>query len=309
MISTFNKLFFIYNLSKARIFTFIFIALASLALFTSGPDFAEAAQAARMLAVLGEVKDLSGRPVAGARVDLINEGGQSGGSSDITYTDERGVFHFINKTEGVYSCAVHKDGYLACQDAFYHTAAERRVIKISLTKSDSYEPEVIYLAKNTGNLNGSVICEATDEPVGDAVVSIGEKFVQTNEQGGFKLENIGVGPKIIKIQKNGYEKLEKEIIVTIKTQNMVVRLNKIIKYATIAGKIRIRGRSESDCPPVKIYLAGKTAVADYKGSFKFENISAGSYPIILIYNKKEVYNDIIKVENGITAYEILLERL
>jgi hypothetical protein len=309
MISAVNNFFYFYNHSKQRLLAFMLIALAALIFAAPAFNFADAAPAARMLPVLGEVKDLSGRPVAGARVALINEGGENGGSSDMTYTDDKGVFHFINKTEGIYSCAVHKEGYLSCQDTFHHTAAERRVIKISLTRSDSYEPEVIYLAKNTGNLNGSVICEATDEPVGDAVVSIGEKFVQTNEQGGFKLENIGVGPKIIKIQKNGYEKLEKEIVVTIKTQNMVVRLNKIVKYATIAGRIRIRGRSQSDCPPVKIYLAGKTAVADYKGSFRFENIGAGSYPIILIYNKKEVYNDIIKVENGITAYEILLERL
>lgn len=309
MISAVNNIFFIYRNSIQRLFAPALIALSALLLVSAALCPAEAASAARMLPVLGEVKDLSGRPVGGARVSLINEGGEDGGSSDITYTDEKGVFHFINKTEGIYSCAVHKEGFLACQDTFHHTAAERRVVKISLTKSDSYEPEVIYLAKNTGNLYGSVICDATDEPVGDAVVSIGEKFVQTNEQGGFKLENVGVGAKIIKIQKNGYEKLEKEIIVTIKTQNMVARLNKIVKYATIAGRIRIRGRSESDCPPVKIYLAGKTAVADYKGSFRFENIGAGSYPIILIYNKKEVYNDIIKVENGITAYEILLERL
>lgn len=264
---------------------------------------------ARILPVIGEIKDLSGRPVEGACVTLINEGDETGGASEITYTDEKGVFHFINKPEGIYAVSVHKAGFLPYQDTFSSTAAERRVVKICLTRSDAFEPEVIYLAKNTGNLYGSVICDATDEPVADAVVSIGDRFVQTGEQGGFKLENIGVGPKTIRIQKNGYEKLEKEIIVTIKTQNVVVRLNKIVKYATLAGRVRIRGKKENECPPIKVYVAGRTAVTDYRGAFRVENIASGSYPIILIYNKKEVYSDIVKVEKGISAFEILLEKL
>ncbi len=282
---------------------------AILVIIASGGFFNSKALGAKILPVLGEVKDLSGRPIAGARVLLTNEGGSEAGSSDTAYTDENGVFHFINKSEGIYSCSVYKDGYLAYQDVFHHNSSGRHIFKICLTKSDSYEPEVIYLARNTGNLNGTVICDEDDEPIGDAVVSIGDKFVQTNEAGCFKLNDIGVGPKIIKIQKNGYEKLEKEIIITIKTSNMVARLNKIIKYAAVAGRVRIRGARDNECPPIKIYLAGKTAVTDYKGTFKFENIAAGSYPIILIYNKKEVYNDVVKIEKGITACEILLERL
>lgn len=291
--------------TKISTYSYIFIcfAAASLMLAAAAPAFA------RMLPVLGEIKDLSGRPVENARVSLINEGDETGGASDITYTDEKGVFHFINKPEGIYSVAVQKEGYLPYQDTFQSTARDRRVFKICLTKSDSFEPEVIYLAKNTGNLYGSVICDESDEPVADAVVSIGDKFVQTGEQGGFKLENIGVGPKNIKIQKNGYEKLEKEIIVSIKTQNVVVRLNKIVKYAAIAGRVKIRGKRDGECPPIKVYLAGKTSVTDYRGTFRFENIASGNYPVILIYNKKEVYNDIIKVEKGISAFEILLEKL
>jgi len=289
---------------KIKIFIYSYIVIFFAFHFLAGP-----ASAARLLPVLGEIKDLSSRPVAGARVTLINEGDDSSGASDLTYSDEKGVFHFINKTEGIYSIVVHCEGYLPYQDSFNHTAAGRHVVKICLTKSDSYEPEVIYLAKNTGNLYGSVICDDTDEPVADAVVSIADKFVQTNDQGGFKLDNIGVGPKLIKIQKNGYEKLEKEIIVTIKTQNVVIRLNKTVKYSTIVGRVRIKGIKEHECPPIKVYLAGKTGVTDYKGTFKFENVAAGNYPIILIYNKKEIYNDIIKVERGIYAYEILLEKI
>jgi|GEM_PF-5883469 len=290
-------------------FRLILISVILTICFLISHIYPNQAIAARLMPILGKVSDLSEKPVINARVMLVNEGDESSSSSDLTYTDEKGEFHFINKNEGIYSISVYKDGYLSYQDSLQMTPATRHIVKITMTKSDSFEPEVIYLAKNTGNLYGNVICDETDDPVADAVVSIGDKFIQTNGEGCFKFENIGVGPKFIKTQKNGFHTLEKEITVSIKNQNIVIRLNRITKYATILGNVKIKNKKNYECPPIKVYLLGKTAVTDYKGDFKFENIREGSYPIILIYNKKEIYNDIIRVEKGISAYDILLERL
>lgn len=264
---------------------------------------------AKLLPIIGEVKELNGTPVSNAKVILINEGNDETGSSDITYTNPKGQFYFVNKPPGIYSIIIQKEGYLPYQDTITSTFSERKIIKISLTKSDTFEPDVIYLAKNTGNIYGSVICEQTLEPISDALVVIDDKFVQTNEQGNFKLENIGVGPKIIKVQKNGYEKLEKEITISVKPQNAIIYLKKIIKYGTILGKVKIRGKKDNECPPIKVYLAGKTTTTDKYGKFKFENIVSGNYPIIMIYNKKEVYNEIIKVDKDIFAFEVIIDNL
>jgi len=73
--------------------------------------------------------------------------------------------------------------------------------------------------------------------------------------------------------------------------------------------VKILDRKDYECPPIKVYMGGKTTVTDYKGSFRFENVREGSYPILLIYNKKEVYNDVIKVSRGVSAYEIIIDKL
>jgi len=262
-----------------------------------------------LLPIAGYVRDFNGNPVSGALVTLINEGGESAGPSDTTYTASDGLFHFINKPEGVYSFNVSAEGFLSFQDSVQMTFETRRLISVTLNKNNEYEEGTVYLGKSAGNLTGTVVCDDNDDPVPDAVVSSGEKFAQTNDAGGFKMNDLGIGVKTIKIQKNGFEKMEREITVTPRTQNLVIRLTRIVKYSTVLGRVKILDRKDYECPPVKVYMGGKTAVTDYKGSFRFENVREGSYPILLIYNKKEVYNDVIKVSRGVSAYEIIIDKL
>ncbi|HNY10966.1 MAG TPA: carboxypeptidase regulatory-like domain-containing protein [Candidatus Wallbacteria bacterium] len=289
-----------------RIFSF-FIALfiiAALDLFIAMPSNAQ-----QILPIAGYVRDFTGKPVAGALVTLINEGGESSGPSDTTYTAVDGLFHFINKPEGIYSLNVSAEGFLSFQDSVQMTFETRRIINVTLNKNNEYEEGTIYLGKSAGNIIGTVICDDNDEPVSDAVVSSGEKFVQTNDAGSFKINDLGIGEKKIRIQKNGFEKMEKDITITPKTQNLVIRLTRIVKYSTVLGRVKILDRKDYECPPIKVYMGGKTTVTDYKGSFRFENVREGSYPILLIYNKKEVYNDVIKVSRGVSAYEIIIDKL
>ncbi len=289
-----------------RIFSLFIILLLISSAHLSG---SMPANAEGLLPIAGYVRDFTGNPVAGALVTLINEGGDSAGPSDTTYTAADGLFHFINKPEGVYSFNVSADGFLSFQDSVQMTFETRRLINVTLNKNNEYEEGTLYLGKSTGNLTGTVICDDNDDPVPDAVVSSGEKFVQTNDAGSFRMNDLGIGVKAIKIQKNGFEKLEREITITPKTQNLVIRLTRIVKYSTVLGRVKILDRKDHECPPIKVYMGGKTAVTDYKGSFRFENVREGSYPILLICNKKEIYNDVIKVSRGVSAYEILIDKL
>lgn len=259
--------------------------------------------------VVGYVRDLSGNPVAGARVTLVNEGSESQGASDVTLTSEEGLFHFVNKPEGIYAVSVSAERYLPYQDSFQMTFSTRRLLNITLNKSDQFEPETIYVGKGLGKITGTVIDDASDEPVADAVVSVGDRFVQTNDAGSFGFESLGTGSRVLKVQKSGYEKIEKEVTLAPRSHNVVVRLSKIVKYSTVLGRVKVKDRRDHDCPPIRVYMGGKTAVTDYKGSFRFENVREGSYPILLIYNKKEIHNDTIKVSRGVSAYEILIDSL
>jgi len=271
--------------------------------------FPFAAVAADPLPILGYVRDYSGRPIAGAEIVLINEGGEDSGSSARTLSTEDGLFQFTNMPEGIYSIHVTADGFLAQQDTIQMTRETRRVINFTLTGSRDPEPEAIYLGKNVGAVRGTVVCDETDEPVADAVITIGEAFITTNDAGSFRLKDLGVGERRLKVIKNGFEKFEKDILVKPKEQNLVIRINKSVKYSTVDGRVRIRRKNGRDCPPIKVYLAGKVAVTDFRGTFRFENIREGSHPLILIYDKREIYNDIIKVRRGITVYEIIVDRL
>ena len=285
------------DLKKNLIFVvinFLFILI----FFHSG----HCAGANKKLPVLGYVKNFSGLPVAGARVVIINEGGESQGYSDQTFTSNEGFFQFINKTEGLYTINVIADGYHAYQDTLNFNFDERSVINIVLTKSKDIEEKVMYLGKNVGSFSGTVISDENDEPIADALVVIDDKFYQTDEAGRFKFENIGIGEKKIKVSKNYYEPFEKNITVMPKSHVVVVRLVKIESYATLLGRVRIANVKPYECPPIKVYFCGKTAVIDYKGNFKFTNIKEGVYPIILIYNKKELYNSMVKVTRGMSVH-------
>lgn len=293
--------------SKANILAAIFAA--ALAAAVLAVPHAAAFAAADPLPILGYAKDSSGRPVPGAEVVLINEGGEDSGSSDRTLTDENGLFQFTNKPEGIYAVHVSAEGFLEQQDTVQMTRATRRVLHFALTSAKDPEPETLYLGRNVGSLRGTVVCDETDEPVADAVVTIGESFATTNGAGNFKFTGLGVGVRKIAVTRNGFEKFEKDITILPKEQNAVVRVNKIVRYATVDGRVRIRRRKSQECPPIRVYMAGKTAVTDYRGCFRFENIKEGAYPIILIYDKKELYNDTIRVRRGISAYEIIVERL
>ncbi|MEZ7891028.1 MAG: carboxypeptidase regulatory-like domain-containing protein [Candidatus Wallbacteria bacterium] len=263
----------------------------------------------KRLPVLGYVKNIAGLPVYGARVMLINEGGEMQGGSDQTFTSNDGLFQFINKTEGLYTINVYADGYHSYQDTVKINFDERSVINIVLTKSKDIEEKVMYLGKNVGKFNGTVIADENDEPLSDALVVIDDKFCQTNESGNFKFNDISIGEKKIKVTKNYYEPFEKTITIMPKSQTAVIRLVKIESYATLLGRVRVETVKPYECPPIKVYFCGKTAVTDYKGNFKFTNIREGSYPIILIFNKKELYNSMVKVTRGMSVHEILLEKL
>lgn len=292
------------NIKRIFLFViFLFIITAS-DLFNAMPSNAQG-----LLPIAGYVRDFNGNPVAGAFVTLINEGGESSGPSDATYTADDGLFHFINKPEGVYSLNVSASGFLSFQDSVQMTFETRRLISVTLNKNNEYEEGTVYLGKSTGSITGTVVCDDNDEPISDAVVSSGERFVQTNDAGGFKINDLGIGEKKVRIQKNGFEKMERDITITPKAQNIVIRLTRIVKYSTVLGRVKILDRKDHECPPVKVYMGGKTAVTDYKGSFRFENVREGSYPILLIYNKKEIYNDVIKVSRGVSAFEVIIDKL
>ena len=202
------------------------------------------------------------------------------GQNYVTLSDAKGEFTLANVANGDYNLQVFRTGYKGMEVA----------VKVNVSPKDPTTKEIVL--KNdialdsdseNGVISGVVITDTNNEPLAEAVVRLGAKFVITDSNGGFIFENVESGNMTLKFQKEGFKVVEQDVKVEKKTTSkMNVTLKKEDFKGYIAGKVIDAGENAVTSATLYIVETGETKLTNpVDGTFKIMDVKAGTYTFLV----------------------------
>ena len=237
--------------------------------------------------ITGVITDAkTGAPLSGVQI-ILKEKNQ-------TYTtDQTGAFRFDSLPEGTYTVSFNKAGYVPRTEIVNVKAGSPTVFNVSLAPVE----------KNVGALLGKVIDKETGNPIAGAVVSVeGVGSAQTDQSGLYRLENIPVGAKTVKVAAPGYKETA-EVMKIAKGDNVK---NFALEPMVVKGSLVITVIDKDSKKPIsgaKVeFLSGKFGpyTTDANGVVTVKDIPVGTYTLKVTFGKYVPQQKTVVVEKGRT---------
>jgi len=238
-------------------------------------------------AITGVVQDAKTKaPLSGVQIILKEK--------NITYTTDRtGAFRFDSLPEGTYTLSFSKEGYVTRTEIINVKAGSPTVFNVSLAPVE----------KKVGTLLGKVIDKETGNPVAGAVVSVdGIGSTQTDQSGLYRLENIPVGARTVKVAAPGYKEVA-EVIKIAKGDNVK---NFALEPMVVKGAILITVVDKDTKKPIAnatiTFITGNlgTYQTDANGTVIVKDVPAGTYTIKATAEKYAPQQKTVVVEKNRT---------
>ncbi len=216
--------------------------------------------------ITGVVTDAkTGAPLSGVQI-ILKEKNQT------HTTDQTGAFRFDSLPEGTYTVSFNRAGYVPRTEIVNVKAGSPTVFNVSLAPVE----------KNVGTLLGKVIDKETGNPIAGAVISVeGVGSVQTDQSGLYRLENIPVGGKTVKVAAPGYKETA-EVIKIAKGDNVK---NFALEPMVVKGSLLITVVDKDNKKPISgatvTFLQGNVGpfTTDESGAVSVKDLPTGTYTI------------------------------
>ncbi len=242
--------------------------------------------------ITGTVSDISGGPIAHARVRATSGRWGEGPSSPAVETDDKGMFSLWT-TPGTVRLSVVADGYATSSET---TGKAPGVIDVLMT------PE--------SGLSGTVVDANTGAPIEKANVTVGatqwswdgEESDTSDAQGKFRVHRLPPGRYVVTAQTDhGYGRTEGSVLVGLGQQvdGVVV---KVFPAARIIGKVVIEGSPPKLCVEGEVWFRDEindrwaTATTDADGTVHADGVLPGTYTAQVScegYRSKDKYPPIV----------------
>ncbi|NPB03561.1 MAG: OmpA family protein [Thermotogae bacterium] len=235
--------------------------------------------------IIGVVQDAkTNMPLSDVQI-IVKEKG-------ITYTtDQTGAFRFDSLPEGSYTLSFSKDGYVA----------RTRIVTVKAGSPTNLNISLSPVEKKVGTLLGKVIDKESGNPIAGAVVSVDDMgSTQTDQSGLYRLENIPVGARTVKVAAPGYKEVV-EIIKIAKGDNV---RNFALEPMVVKGSILITVIDKEKKTPISgatiTFVNGNFGPyqTDANGTVMIKDIPAGTYTIKVSYGKYAPQQKTVVVEKG-----------
>lgn len=164
-------------------------------------------------------------------------------------------------------------------------------ISLSCDKDSPNEPEV----ERTGDLEGKVYKSGTEVPVQGARVSVDNIVSTTDEYGSYKLTDIPVGRKVLKVERSNYETYEETIDIRERTQTKDIYLISHIKQH-LYGKVL--NKQNNPVPNALVTIDEDTKETNINGEYEFPDLVEGDYIINIESDGYEEYEKEFTMPEG-----------
>lgn len=241
--------------------------------------FAAQTAMASTVTVSGTVTDKdTGRPVAGAKVELTNA--NAGTGYFIGHTGQDGKFSFANVRPNLpYDLAVFAQGYTPYEmnDWSIPENQESVELNIELAPGAAVEGTVTASDGETPIQNAKV--ELVFER-GDFRVLFQTETVFTGENGAFRFEQLPSNIYSLNVTKGGYIPERLSGVRPIAGEDRAYSV-KLYEPANIQGHVRLKGL-DTPLPDIEVMARGasqETGTSDENGFFSIENLKPGAYKL------------------------------
>jgi hypothetical protein len=241
--------------------------------------------------IAGKITDISGKPLAGAEVKLLDSPGLS------TRTDAQGRFRLTAVPAGAHRLSVCAQR-MQCQSVPL-AVAERANPPVSV----GLEPSVVTVS--------GVVLAPSGEPVAGATVRVGKgegrRETITDAQGRYRFEDVPVGQEELTISATGWEEYTTSIRLTAASAPFASELRRPLPDGQIRGQVRSLGGARLSAA-VSIEPLGQTLRTDAKGQFTVD-VPPGDYQITVQAPGHHPQTKPVHVEHhGVTVLVIDLYR-
>jgi len=225
----------------------------------------------------GQVVDAAGAPALGAKIWVSASGRMPADTEE--QTDAQGRFS-LEVNEGTYLLTASAAGQSGVLEG-----------KVTVARGGLVDGLVIRL-RPTGSLAGRVFVQSSQEPVKGAFVSVrhGDSgwahSVQTEDDGGFRLENLLPGPYILALYKSGFPDARREDVRIQPGQETSVEFP-LIREASLEGTVTdALGRPAEGASIVALLdqeapnrPRGLHGVPDESGHYQISSLTPGRYHV------------------------------
>ena len=287
------------------------------------PDDEPMAAAKVAPSIQGYIVDSTGRPIAGARAEIIVENGEARHIE----TDTDGSFRFDDLTVGTYQISAQAEGFVAGGPPGSKTVE----VKLSAAENASSLRDLRLLLQRVGTIRGRVV--ASGKPVADATVGIYYQSARgltdkiepyivdaaatSDSRGHFELPNLAPGRLQLLIEAPDYALAESRHLVVEPGETLTSIVIDLAPSATIIGEVIdtngkavsaelvLRNEAASSGPSAR----SQRGRADKNGRFYFQNIPAGTYSLTAVapgFRDTQV-DDIQAVVGKVSAHELVME--
>src|SRR5690554_1476937 len=193
--------------------------------------------------IQGYIVDSTGRPIAGARAEIIVENGEARHIE----TDTDGSFRFDDLTVGTYQISAQAEGFVAGGPPGSKTVE----VKLSAAENASSIRDIRLLLQRVGTIRGRVV--ASGRPVADATVGIYYQSAQgltdsiepyivdaaatTDSSGQFELPNLAPGRMQLLVEAPDYALAESRHLVVEPGETLSSIVIDLAPSATIIGAV------------------------------------------------------------------------
>lgn len=143
-----------------------------------------------------------------------------------------------------------------------------------------------------------VVYTQNNQPLPEALVSIGDSRTYTDEEGRYKLAGLDYGSHTLAVEVDGYRPLEQIVDLELRTGAREDLTMEEDIFGILQGNVRISGDDTIGFDAVTVKVNGEVAALDSEGGFESPRLEVGQARITIEAPEINEYTELVEINKG-----------